>query len=169
MILSAKWKVRTCLNKVVDIEDVIPLIEEQLSHNGQVTFTPRGNSMLPMLRNNKDTVTLKSPILPLKKYDIAFYKRDSGQYVLHRVVKVNTNGYAMRGDNQLINEEGIEDRQIIAVLKSFTRKGKKYNLKDKGYVLYTKIWINTVVIRKGYRIIVKLFRKIKNIITGRSR
>ena len=55
----------------------MPLIEEQINHSGFVTFTPRGNSMLPLLRNNKDTITLKKPDFPLKKYDIAFYKRDS--------------------------------------------------------------------------------------------
>ena len=54
------------MSKKVSIEDVMPLIEEQINHSGFVTFTPRGNSMLPLLRNNKDTITLKKPDFPLK-------------------------------------------------------------------------------------------------------
>ena len=160
---------RTYLNKQVAIEEVMPLIEEQLKHRGQIVFTPRGNSMLPIIRNNKDTVTLKKPVLPLKKYDIAFYRRDSGQYVLHRVVKVRERSYVMRGDNQLINEEGIEDRQIVGVLKSFTRKGRQYNLNDIGYVLYCRIWINLIGIRKVCRIARRAAGKIKRKILGKSK
>lgn len=63
----------------MSIEDIVPLIKEQLNYNGTVRFTPKGNSMLPTLRNNKDSVTLKSPLFPLKKYDIAFYVRDNGR------------------------------------------------------------------------------------------
>ena len=50
----------------------------------------------------------------LRKYDLPFYTRDSGQYVLHRIVKVNADGtYTLRGDHQIVNEQGVRPDQII--------------------------------------------------------
>lgn len=111
------------MNKVVSIEDIVPLIKEQLNHNGTVRFTPKGNSMLPTLRNNKDSVTLKSPLFPLKKYDIAFYVRDNGQYVLHRIVDIPKDGtYTMRGDNQFVNEKVSLRNRLLELWNTFQEK-----------------------------------------------
>lgn len=152
------------MNKVVSLEELVPLIKEKIESNGEVTFTPKGISMLPMLRDNQDTVTLGKAEFPLKKYDIAFYSRDNGQYVLHRVIKTKEDSYVMRGDNQLFNEYGIRQNQIIGVVKTFTRKGKLYNYDDKKYILYYKVWCNTVWIRRlliiGRRIAGKIKRRI---------
>jgi hypothetical protein len=146
------------------MEDLIPLIEEKIKNDGEVIFTPKGTSMLPMLRNNQDTVTLKKAIFPLKKYQLAFYLRDNGQYVLHRVVKVEESSYVMRGDNQLYNEPEIRNDQIIGVVSHFTRKGKKYNGNEITYILYSRIWVGTVEIRRlinrGRKIAGRIKRKI---------
>ncbi|MFQ9516151.1 MAG: hypothetical protein ACLRZ9_10015 [Eubacterium sp.] len=139
------------MNKVVSMEELVPLIKEQIDNNGEVTFTPKGTSMLPMLRHNKDTVTLGKAESPLKKYQVVFYLRKNGQYVLHRVVKIEKNGYVMRGDNQFFDEPGIEENQIIGVVQGFTRKGREYSCEDFLYLLYCKVWVNTVTIRKWFR------------------
>lgn len=149
------------MNRIVSMEDIIPLIKEQIENDGEVTFTPKGNSMLPMLRNNKDTVTLRKPEFPLKKYDLPLYVRDNGRYVLHRVVDVEKNGYVMRGDNQFIDEHGIENSQIIGVVDSFTRKGKKYIVTSKKHVFYCRLWVNTVAVRKYIRMMRRIAGKIK--------
>ena len=49
------------MNKIVQIEDIVPIIEEQLKSGGKVSFTPRGTSMLPLFRDNVDTVILATP------------------------------------------------------------------------------------------------------------
>lgn len=157
------------MSKKVSIEDVMPLIEEQINHSGFVTFTPRGNSMLPLLRNNKDTITLKKPDFPLKKYDIAFYKRDSGTYVLHRIVKVNGTDYTMRGDNQFLDENNIRQDQIIGVVDSFTRKGIKYTGSEISYKIYCRLWVKTVSIRRILRIMRRIAGKVKRKIKGKCR
>ena len=155
------------MNKVVSIDDIVPLIKEQLDKDGCVKFTPKGNSMLPTLRNNKDCVTLGRPELPLKKYQIAFYVRDNNQYVLHRVVKVEkSNTYVMRGDNQFRNEKGVRENQIIGVVKSFTRNGKEYYGNERTYKFYCILWYKTVKLRKILRRIRIFAGKIKRKIIG---
>ena len=142
------------MNKIVSMNALIPLMREQIENGGEVIFTPKGISMMPLLRDNKDTVTLKKAEMPLKKYQIALYERKNGKHVLHRVVGVKDNCYLMRGDNQFFDEAGIKNEQIIAVVSEFTRKGSKYKCDEKRYRLYCVLWVNTVIVRR-------LLRKIK--------
>lgn len=149
------------MNKVISMDDIIPLIKEQIKNNGEVLFTPKGNSMLPLLRDNRDTVAIGKASSQLKKYQMVLYVRKSGQYVLHRIVKVAGDSYTMRGDNQFVDELGINEEQIIGVVNGFIRKGKKYTLDNKKYKLYCIIWVNTVKLRKRLWICRKTAGKIK--------
>ena len=155
------------MNKIIAIEEIVPIMREQLANNGKVRFTPKGNSMLPLLRSNMDVVTMAKPQFPLPKYSIALYQRKNGQYVLHRVIGRKGNEYTMRGDNQLINEYGITEEQIIANVTSFERNGKTYKITDKSYRLYCLLWVNSAGVRKIYkrsrRIAGKIKRKILRI------
>lgn len=63
-------------------------IEEGLAINGYYISTIVGDSMMPMLRNRRDTVKIVPAETPLKKYDLPLYRRPTGECVLHRIVKV---------------------------------------------------------------------------------
>lgn len=123
----------------IRLEDAMPLIRERLSEGYEVTFAPKGRSMLPFLKEGRDTVTLAAPPTKLKKYDIPLYQRENGQYVLHRVVRVGTT-YTCIGDNQFVLESGISHSQIVAVCTSFVRKGKRIYANDPLYRLYAFVW-----------------------------
>lgn len=135
--------------KRVFLWEVNPLIEETLRGGGEVAFTPAGYSMLPMLRNRQDKIILVQPPLQLKKYDIPLYRRENGQFVLHRVVAVKKNGYIMCGDNQGQVEYGVSHEQIIGVVKAFYRGDKYIDCKaGKGYRLYCVLWTNLIPARR---------------------
>ncbi len=156
------------MNKVVQIEDLIPIITEQLEKGGNICFTPKGTSMLPLFRDNRDVVVLSPPQYPLKRKTIVFYQRKNGQYILHRFIKKSGDDYVMRGDNQVTSEYGIKKENIIAVVTEFSRKNKKYTTNSILYRLYSTFWVKTVCIRKFYWLfrkgIWKIKRKIKKII-----
>lgn len=123
----------------VTLEELMPIMEEQLSRGGRVSFKPKGISMLPLIRQGKDSVTLEAPPAQLKKYDIPLYRRQSGQFVLHRVVSVGKDGtYTMCGDNQWLREKGITHHQIIGVVCEIERNGKKIPVSDPEYLKYSK-------------------------------
>lgn len=149
------------MNRIVSMDEIAPLIKEQLHNGGNVSFTPKGNSMLPLFRNNKDIVTLVKPVFPLKKYDIVLYQRDNGNYVLHRIVALENDSYVMRGDNQFRNERGISKEQIIAKVSSFQRKGRAVSCMSGRYRIYSFLWTNTVKIRKELRIFRRVAGKVK--------
>lgn len=121
------------------LEQLMPLIRERLEAGQSVRFSPHGTSMLPMLRQGRDRVILSPVSGPLKKYDIPFYRRDNGQYVLHRIVKTGDH-YTCIGDHQYETEPDIRQDQIIAVVTAFTRDDREIPVTDPGYRWYCRLW-----------------------------
>ena len=140
------------LEKQMRLEQLMPLIQENLAAGKTVRFSPRGISMLPMLRQGVDSVVLSPAPDKLRKYDIPFYRRDDGKFILHRVVKVRENGYVILGDNCLNKEYGIKEDEVIGVMTSFVRDGKEYPVSHKGYRLYASVWYMLYPIRKVWMI-----------------
>jgi len=120
------------------LEDVMPLISEGLMSGHCITFSPKGHSMLPLLREGKDTVTLSSIEGEIKKYDICLYQRRDGKYILHRVVKTG-DSYTCLGDNQYVLEGGLKREQFIAVVTEFTRDGNQIPITSLGYKIYCRL------------------------------
>ena len=121
------------------MDDIMPLIKECLENSQSVRFSPRGVSMLPMLRQGRDTVTLSPISGELKKYDIALYVRANGKHVLHRVIETGVN-YTCIGDNQYYCEKGLSREQFIGVVTSFSRDKREYTVDNFGYKLYCRVW-----------------------------
>lgn len=68
-------------------------IEQTLASEGVLVSTTSGRSMLPMLRNRRDTIVIRPaesarPGGLLRRFDVALYRRPDGAYVLHRVIRV---------------------------------------------------------------------------------
>ena len=134
--------------KSISLAELIPLIEEELACDGEFEININGTSMLPLLVEGRDTVTLAKADGQLNKYDVPLYKRKDGSFVLHRVVSVKDGSYTMCGDNQWIKEEGIEASQIIAKAVRFQRKGKTVKTDSFGYKLYCRLWQFLFPVRK---------------------
>lgn len=149
------------MSKQVSMNKLVPLIVEMINKNKEITITAQGNSMMPMLKSNKDKVVLIKKPKMLKKYDVALYYRENEDtYVLHRYIKKGKNNtYIMCGDNQYVKEHNITNKNIIAVVKSFTHKGKLISTNNFFYKLYCILWNNSRFIRKAIN---KVKRKLTN-------
>ena len=124
------------------LADAIEVIEEVLASGGEFRMYPKGTSMLPLIVQKKDSVVLKRNFdVPAKRHDIAFYRRDNGQFVLHRVMKICDDGtYTMCGDNQLALEKGIRAEQIIAYVDTVYSDKDKVKTKGLKYSFYLFWW-----------------------------
>lgn len=132
------------------LDDLMPLILESLSAGRSVRFSPRGTSMLPMLRQGRDSVRISPAPEKLEKYDLPLYQRKNGQYVLHRVVNVAVE-YTCVGDNQFELERGITHEQIIGVVTALYRDGREIKVDSPGYRIYCRVWHYSRPLRRLWR------------------
>ena len=122
----------------IKLDDAMPLIKEKLASGGSVTLSPRGTSMLPLLRPGVDSVVIKKAPDKLKKHDLPLYRRQNGDFVLHRVVKAIEGEYVMRGDNQNWCEYGIKHEQILALAVGMYKNGEYISFNSVKYWIYTR-------------------------------
>lgn len=123
----------------ISMEQLLPLICESLSAGQSVRFFPKGTSMLPMLRQGKDSVVLSPLPEKLRKFDLPLYRRSNGQYVLHRIIKAG-DSYTCIGDNQFEKEAGLRREQMIGIVTAFTRGDRQYSVSQWQYRLYCRLW-----------------------------
>ena len=124
-----------------DLKEYLPLIKEVLQSGGEFRLYPRGTSMMPMLRQGIDSVILVSPTKELKKRDIIFYRRQSGQLVLHRIVGISKDhSYILCGDNQTALEKGITADMIIASVSAVYRGEKRLEKRAFSRRIYEFFW-----------------------------
>ncbi len=109
-------------------------IEQVLKETGKYIGPTVGGSMLPMLKNRRDTIVVVAKTERLKPLDVALYKRGEG-YILHRVLTVTDTGYIIRGDN-CYYDEIVQENAVLGVLTEFFRKDKHYFCTDEGYLRY---------------------------------
>ena len=135
--------------------------EEILQTQRRLVYTSVGNSMRPLIREGRDLLVIEKTSGRLKKYDIPLYRRDSGQYVLHRVLKVRENDYVLCGDNRWRKEYGITDRHILGVLTAVIRDGKELRMSDRRYRLYVHVWCDLFPLRAFLLKAAHVLRRIK--------
>ncbi len=99
------------------MNEMVGLIKEVVSTDGEFRLYPKGTSMLPLIRQGKDSVILVKPSL-LSSKDIVLYKRSNDQFVLHRIIKINGDDLILCGDNQSELEKGIKSTDVIAKVKA---------------------------------------------------
>lgn len=134
----------------VYMKELVPLFCERLAAGQTVRFSPRGVSMLPMLRQGVDSVVLSPLPDQLRKYDVPLYQRDNGKYILHRIVAVGET-YTCIGDNQFDLESGVRQDQMIALVTGFYRGDKFHSVTEPGYRLYCRFWHYSRPVRHFWR------------------
>ena len=144
----------------IELDKMRTAISEVISSGGEFRLFPRGTSMLPLLREETDSVVLVSPE-DIKKGDILLYRRDNGQFVLHRVVKISGGEYFMCGDNQFSVEHGVRTENILAKTAYFYRGSDKISLSDPAYKKYVKSLKKRRIKNRIRNILSSLKRKIK--------
>jgi hypothetical protein len=115
--------------------------EQELAQKGFLLYTTVGRSMRPFLRSGEDLMRIEARgDARLKAGDVVLYRRKSGRYVLHRIVKVRKEDYVLCGDNCWQLEPGIRDHQILGKLTAVIRQGREQDVTGFGYRLKVNLW-----------------------------
>ncbi len=117
-------------------------VERGIAAGSEVRLRVKGWSMYPLLRSNKEVITLR----PLREGEprvgdaVLFRYRDA--HILHRVESIKEGIYYMRGDGNIKLTESAEHADIVALLSQI-EYANGCVLKTNGWIvrLYKMLWI----------------------------
>ncbi|OUQ05929.1 hypothetical protein B5E91_03740 [Thomasclavelia spiroformis] len=141
----------------IDTKIYLSFLKEMIEQNTDVSIVISGNSMSPFLVNQRDVIYLSKINRKLKKGDLVLYQRLSGQYVVHRIVKVKKSGYYLAGDNQIAIEGPILDKQIFGLVTKVKRKGKWIEAGNFWWEFFEHVWVYLLPWRM---IILNIYKKV---------
>lgn len=121
-------------------------LEQALRVRGEFIAPICGVSMLPMLEQERDAVRLVYTRKRLAVGDLPLYRRRDGKLVLHRILKVERDGYLVCGDN-CTDAEHIPFEAVIAVTVGYFKGGRYVPCDDRGYRRYVKRRIRGRILR----------------------
>lgn len=125
-----------------------PIIYDIVSGGGSVRLDVKGNSMMPLIRDEKDAVLLKKAE-DIQLYDVVLFKKDNGRIALHRIVEITDDTYTIIGDNQYRFDRRIRNDQLIAKAVEVQR-GKRC-IGEKSIRKFGTFWYATYPIRNFTR------------------
>jgi|GEM_PF-1180514 len=136
---------------ITELAELSGIFNEKLREGGSVTFSPRGVSMLPMLRAYGDKVTLVKPPVLLKKGTVALFilKNAEGgsKFVLHRLVKIKDDKLIFCGDRRLDCDPPVEYGDVVGVVSEYWSRGRQHTVREPLYRLYSFWMVHTVKVR----------------------
>lgn len=147
----------------------IPVLKELIENGKQVRINVSGSSMSPLICHQRDSVLLEPIRRELKRGDIVFYQRTNGQYVLHRICKIDgeENIYCI-GDAQKDVEGPLKKEQFFAIVTSINRKGKWISPGDFWWEFFEHVWLRMIPARRSVAGIYGMFKKIFVLYRGKK-
>lgn len=134
--------------RMVDIHEYMPVLRELIEQGKEVSITITGNSMMPFMIHGRDQVLIEKPSDTWKKGDIGFFQRSNGDYVLHRICRIDGNGDCwFVGDGQAVIEGPIRRNQIFGKVTAVKRKDKWVRPGDFWWEFFRCFWLKVIPLR----------------------
>ena len=132
--------------KVISNDILIPEIARLVAEGSKVAFTPKGVSMLPFIRGDRDTVLLKAPDA-LSRWDIVLAKIGKA-YVLHRIIDIKNEDLILMGDGNLAGVERCRRQDVIAVTEKIIKGKKEIDCRSKWFLRQSGLWLKLKPLRR---------------------
>ena len=149
------------MEKAGKSEKIIQSPQELLEEGKTIQLAPCGYSMYPFLNPDKGDQVVIEPLgnRPLGRGDVVLYRRkgtrgmtstrgmEGGLLILHRIAKIDGNGYYMVGDNQSKIEGPIAREQLIGIMTARVRGGRRLELGSPGCRIWGRLWLLVCPVR----------------------
>ena len=100
--------------RLVDTQEYMEMIRTLLEDGQEVSMIVTGNSMRPFLKHGRDKICMKKTDRKLRKGDIVFYRRENGQYVMHRILNAGIKVIRCLATVRLYrNRESVRSRFLL--------------------------------------------------------
>ncbi|HEX2946628.1 MAG TPA: S24/S26 family peptidase [Clostridia bacterium] len=152
--------------KSIKSAELFPAISELLKNNQKVRLTVTGDSMVPFLRENTDSVELSSAAFKdLRFGQITLIKRDNGLYILHRLVRKKKDCFYIAGDAQIYIEGPLFPNHLVAVVTNVWRGDRCISPSNLLWQTLSFIWWlrfpAKYILYRPYKLLRKLYRAIR--------
>ena len=107
--------------KVISNDILFAAVKDLVDEGKSVTIRPKGDSMLPFIRSDRDNVTLERVTRPLRVGDIVLF-RCNERYVLHRIYGIGKDGLTLMGDGNLVGQEHCSESDVIGIVTEITKE-----------------------------------------------
>ncbi len=130
-------------------------IEKLINEGTQVSFVPKGNSMLPFIRGERDSVVLAKDdeFSPL---DIVLAKVGN-TFVIHRIIKIEGDIFTLMGDGNICGTERCRRADIIAKAIRIIKGKKKIDCTGESHRRKALLWKRLIRVR---RYLLAIYRRI---------
>ena len=128
-------------------------VVDALGRGETVTFTVKGWSMFPFLRDGKDAVRIQKADAPLRKGDVILF-RFRGRYVLHRIYGIRRKDgepclYVTMGDGNVRGEEFAADTSVAGVMTGkISPAGKEWDCRSMSLRVLSSVWMRLRTVRR---------------------
>lgn len=141
----------------LDTREYISTLRDLVKEGHDVSLIVSGSSMSPFLIHHRDTIIFGPVEGSLRRGDMVFYERPSGQYVMHRVRRVRPEGLYLIGDAQTQTEGPLSPSCVFAIVKAVRRNGLLLDDKSWQWRFFATIWLRVIPLRP---LIIKFYKKI---------
>lgn len=132
-------------------------VERLLSQGTSVTIMTKGNSMLPFIIGERDSVILK-PYGEPRVGDIALAHLENGTYVLHRIISISETGIVtLMGDGNISGTEHCHVNRLCGKTVTVIRNGRKHNPDSRTWVIMSSVWRSLLPVR---RYLLAIYRRV---------
>jgi SOS-response transcriptional repressor LexA len=116
---------------VVPNEILLEEAADLLSRGIEVILMTKGNSMLPFIRGEKDSVNLKK-YGAVEVGDIVLARIAPQRYVLHRIIALDGDKVTLMGDGNLVGTETCRLSDILGTVREIIRPNGSTKKVTKG-------------------------------------
>lgn len=116
-----------------------------------VTTTLYGDSMRPLIRREKDEVTIQPLCRKLKRGDIVLFRSGYGRYVVHRVWKLREQQIQTLGDNCWEPDPWIPYDQVLGLAVCMKRNKRVIQLDHVVARSAGRVWMALRPLRNRFR------------------
>ena len=128
----------------VIIKEAVRLVQDGVS----VTFPVKGRSMLPFIFGGRESVILQKP-QDLQRGQVVLAEIAPDRYVVHRIIKVETDRITLMGDGNIRGTESCPPDKVLAIATHVVdEKGNRRPLYSKARNAKAKLWYHIRPLRR---------------------
>ncbi len=146
---------------------LLPEVARMVSEEEYVKLRVKGNSMLPFILGDRDSVILVQSS-EYKVRDIVFAEITKDQFVLHRIINITGDTVTLMGDGNISGTELCNISDIKAKVTYIIRDGKKIDCNGVLVRLFVIIWRKFLPIRRhllmSYWRVKRVKQKVKRVL-----